>query len=587
MALVLPQDESSPRIGERPSNFCDIVLKGGITSGVVYPLALVALSKKFRLSNIGGTSAGAIAAAAAAAAEYGRSANAAGFSRIEQVPDELGSDLLPLFQPAPQLKPWFDIFIALATAKSSFGRVFAVAEAALKGYWRNALLGSLPGVLLALLAWQLLSSGGFIVCGLMIAALGALAAVTYGLLRSATTNFVANDFGLCPGIQQPGGQSEALTDWLARLIDEASGRTDGSDPLTFGALLAPPDGRPPIHLATVTTSLMERRPYTLPMLQERRFVFERGEWSKLFPERIMAYLVSQCERYEALPEERGEFFYFPDAERLPLVVGARLSLSFPGLICCVPLWARDFAFAEEAERNKLRRCLFSDGGLSSNFPIHFFDRLLPNTPTFAISIDNFDEARGWADRVWLPTSANEGIRIPMQPVDGILGFLVRLIDSAREWQDNLQSILPGYRERIVHIGLKPEEGGLNMAMDEQTVHDLVDYGKQAGEALCDEFDLDAHRWRRFLVAMARVEETLDDVAAAYETRPGAPEGFGHFLERYAAHPSTYEQTAAVCEVLLARGRELSELGLRWRDEPTVRDGVIPKPATNLRITPKY
>lgn len=587
MAVVLPQDDSSGRADERPSRFCDIVLKGGITSGVVYPLALVALSKKFRFSHIGGTSAGAIAAAAAAAAEYGRSANAAGFSRIEQVPDELGSDLLPLFQPTPQLRPWFDIFIALVTAKSDFARVISVAGVALKGDWRNALLGGLPGVLLALLAWGVLSSTGFVVCGLMIAALGALAAIMWGLLRSAKTSFVANDFGLCPGVRQSGAQSEALTDWLARLIDEASGRTEGSDPLTFGALETPPDGRPPIHLAMVTTSLMERRPYTLPMLQERRFVFERGEWSRLFPERIIAYLVSRCERYDALPDERGEFFYFPDAERLPLVVGARLSLSFPGLICCVPLWARDFSFAEEAERNKLRRCLFSDGGLSSNFPIHFFDRLLPNTPTFAISIDNFDEHRGWTDRVWLPTSANEGIRIPMQPFDGIMGFLTRLVDSAREWQDNLQSTLPGYRERIVHIGLKPDEGGLNMAMDEQTVHDLVDYGKQAGDALCDEFDLDEHRWRRFLVAMARVEETLDEVAAAYEARPGAPEGFGHFLARYAADASSYEQTAAIREMLLARGQELSELGLRWRDKPTVRDGVIPRPATNLRITPKY
>jgi len=44
---------------------CDIVMKGGITSGVVYPLALVELAKTYRFSNIGGTSARAIAAAAA------------------------------------------------------------------------------------------------------------------------------------------------------------------------------------------------------------------------------------------------------------------------------------------------------------------------------------------------------------------------------------------------------------------------------------------------------------------------------------------------------------------------------------------
>ena len=56
----------------RPERQCDIVMKGGITSGVVYPHAVCELAGAYRLKNVGGTSAGAIAAAAAAAAEYGR-----------------------------------------------------------------------------------------------------------------------------------------------------------------------------------------------------------------------------------------------------------------------------------------------------------------------------------------------------------------------------------------------------------------------------------------------------------------------------------------------------------------------------------
>ena len=64
---------------------CDVVMKGGITSGVVYPPAIVELSREYQFKNIGGTSAGAIAAAATAAAEYGRQRNAgptAGFERL-------------------------------------------------------------------------------------------------------------------------------------------------------------------------------------------------------------------------------------------------------------------------------------------------------------------------------------------------------------------------------------------------------------------------------------------------------------------------------------------------------------------------
>ena len=44
---------------ERPSRMCDVVLKGGITSGVVYPYTVCELAGTYRLRNVGGTSAGA------------------------------------------------------------------------------------------------------------------------------------------------------------------------------------------------------------------------------------------------------------------------------------------------------------------------------------------------------------------------------------------------------------------------------------------------------------------------------------------------------------------------------------------------
>ena len=51
---------------------CDLVMKGGIASGIVYPEAVIELSKHYNFKGIGGTSAGAIAAAFAGAAEYAR-----------------------------------------------------------------------------------------------------------------------------------------------------------------------------------------------------------------------------------------------------------------------------------------------------------------------------------------------------------------------------------------------------------------------------------------------------------------------------------------------------------------------------------
>jgi hypothetical protein len=188
--------------------------------------------------------------------------------------------------------------------------------------------------------------------------------------------------------------------------------------------------------------------------------------------------------------------------------------------------------------------------------------------------------------VRLPKSPVSGILLEVIPFRGLTGFLGRLVDAAKDWQDNLQSVLPGYRERIVHVALTPDEGGLNLTMDEAKVRLLADYGRRAGEKLVQDFDLDGHRWRRFLVAMARMEETLKDVNKAY--RGAAPnESFDAFLARYAANPAQYKQTdPAALKALLDLGQDLDREGAALQGRTSVSTGNIPKPATNLRITPR-
>jgi hypothetical protein len=86
-------------------------------------------------------------------------------------------------------------------------------------------------------------------------------------------------------------------------------------------------------------------------------------------------------------------------------------------------------------------------------------------------------------------SPQGGSLLPIETVDGLFAFLVSIIFSAKDWQDNLQSAQQGYRERIVHVALKPDEGGLNLDMPSTTIGLLSKYGADAGDTLNKEFSL--------------------------------------------------------------------------------------------------
>ncbi len=585
-----------------PHAVCDIIMKGGITSGVVYPLAITELARHFRFAHVGGTSAGAIAAAAAAAAEYGRHTPGGGFARLARLPDEVGKILLSLFQPIPTLQPLFDIAVAAIGTGGTTTKLMKMIGAALSGFWCAAAMASIPGLLfIAAGCWY--RNSALAALGVLLILVGITLSLAICAYRAISQGIPNNDFGLCPGKSQPGNSNPGLSDWLGDLIDEIAGRDPKKDPpLTFGDL-TPADGAGghKITLKMMTTNLTLRRPYSLPF-NEKIFAFNLAEFEKLFSPRITAYLAAHCEKVkEGSPPV--DLYWFPESEHLPLIVATRMSLSFPLLFCAVPLYARDFTLLED-ENTNWRRNLFSDGGLSNNFPINFFDRMLPNSPTFGISLNPFDEDRLPKDikakypqddphsRVWLPEtkSAGSGMLIPGEPIDGIVAFMSRLIDAAKDWQDNLQSTLAGYRDRIVHVDLKSNEGGLNLTMPQQLVRLLGDYGAQAGIDLRGQFDLDEHRWRRFLVAMDRMDQTLDEIAAAYNGQGGI-ESFAAFLDRYPNHPPDYpvsykDAARDHLETLKVRVADLAALSARWRAQTKIPDSDLPHPKTDLRITPR-
>ncbi|MCM2472671.1 RpoH suppressor [Rhizobium sp. CG5] len=529
-----------------PLKHCDLVMKGGITSGVVYPRAVIELSKKYRFDNIGGTSAGAIAAVVTAAAEYGR--DSGGFDKVGKLPDELSKTLLQKFQPLPHLRPLFALLLAALTKRWA-----AVLIALLTGYSKSAVLGALPGLVTLVLALYSQESG-YGVLGLLLTLAGGLAAPVYSAVRQVTGALPEADFGLCSGLTQPDTDGPALTDWLADTIDRVAGLAPGAPPLGIAKLL-----ERGIRVNTVTTDISTHRPYALPMGNRLHFFSER-EFRRLFPKRIVDSMVAASKRVETKDKSR-DLYYF-NVENMPLVVMARMSLSFPGLISAVPLWRYDYTLINASDDQKLVRCLFSDGGLSSNFPVHFFDRFLPQTPTFGISLGEHNPLRTKTgdDRIVLPLEAIQGQLLPTRGIKGIFGFIMALFGSAKDWQDSLQSILPGYRERIVTVNLTEDEGGLNLDMPGERIRDLTRYGELAGQEIVGKFCLDEHRWRRYLVEIRAIDDMLRDFAKAYdaEPQPGSM-AYAELAVKYAPH-SFGELTRAERKAIKDKAERIAELG---------------------------
>ncbi|MGO1385101.1 MAG: hypothetical protein ACTHU1_09990, partial [Arachnia sp.] len=192
-----------------PSLQCDIVMKGGITSGVIYPRAVAELAKTYRLSHVGGASAGAIAAAAAAAAELGR--DSGGFEQLDRMPDELAaiggdgmSTLASFFQPTRTAAPLFRLLFSV-TAKQH-GKAVVLVGGLLKSFWIHALVGALPGLAIIILSamGDGIASVAGVLGGVVLMVIGSTVAVVAGAVLSFGR--IAQDgFGMCTGMEGDGG----------------------------------------------------------------------------------------------------------------------------------------------------------------------------------------------------------------------------------------------------------------------------------------------------------------------------------------------------------------------------------------------
>src|SRR5439155_6495248 len=141
---------------------------------------------------------------------------------------------------------------------------------------------------------------------------------------------------------------------------------------------------------------------------------------------------------------------------------------------------------------------------------------LPQWPPFAINLKQFHQDHpDEKDAVWLPKNTNAGwlplwTRFEQPGKYGLLSnFLGAILNAMQNWQDNTQARVPGYRDRLVHVSQRDDEGGLNLDMPEEVVKRLAARGRRAGAALVERFGSGdgwtEHRWVRFRSCMELTE----------------------------------------------------------------------------------
>lgn len=414
----------------RPTEI-NLVLKGGVTSGLVYAGAFPALAGRFRFRAVAGSSAGAIAAAFAAAAEYARSqGDDGGFERLQARCAELPQRLDALFQPSPSFRRLMRALILLApgTGRARWGQ-------AVLCFWPVFLAGALAGLLVSPLVSR--GVGALAASGLVGMAAALVAYLAWLLVREAPRSA----FGLCSGLSQDG--RPALTDWLHESLQDISGRLG---PLTFGDLDAAG-----VSLRIVATNLTFARPEITPDLGIAAS-FRPAEWRRLFPAEVMAVLPTA----DTAP--------IPSAADLPVLVAVRMSLACPALMEAVP-----------AVTSEGGRIWFADGGLTSNFPFELFED--DARPTLALDLDTLHPADAHLPRV---RALDPAVPDRAPDLTDLRAFVWSLLVAMREGRLRSAARAPRRRARIYQARLTADEGGMNLSMSAADARRLIGYGEALG-----------------------------------------------------------------------------------------------------------
>jgi hypothetical protein len=277
------------------------------------------------------------------------------------------------------------------------------------------------------------------------------------------------------------------------------------------------------------------------------------------------------------------------------------------LISAVPLYAINYS--RRLVSDTPERCWFSDGGITSNFPIHFFDSPLPRWPTFAIDLMPFppDQAPSSdeCENRYLPTDNRGGTRgrwsswedePPLQRQ--LPAFLASIFRTAQNWMDNSQMRVAGFRDRIVHVYLTKHEGGMNLTMPEEVIERLTRRGECAAQVLIDRFSLDPpddvvltwenQRWVRYRNYMRLLEEHSQWLRRGYLDQREGERTMTELNQRPPRkRPPGYPwDTLGQRSFAIDTTERLLDLVAAWEAADESFGDDAPQPSPELRIVPR-
>jgi predicted acylesterase/phospholipase RssA len=554
-------------------------------------------------------------------------------AKLGAIPDELGHDMAKLFQPSSRTATAFDALMAwIRPGATKLGKLSSIAgivsRSAFGWFVAAVIVAMIPAVVfdLALLGVPATAGDWFaLACALIVwlpmAIVVGLAVAAIVVARKSVEAIAANGFGICDGHSTRAGTDfPPLTDWMDNKLRDLAGIDDR--PVCFGDLWGPEAvARYRASLAGVrvgeaaalspferrelrclrltdclvmTTDLSHRRPYRFPF-DTQVFYWCGTCLGQYFPEAVVEHMARATEAVGPIqvgtteepreiraecPRHAGEpLYYMPLAPDVPLVLAARISLSFPGLISAIPFHAVDWTRA--APSRDIVTVWFSDGGISSNFPMRFFDAAWPTRPTFGINLapPHLDDPA----MVWRPPPGRGGV-LPRYIAMSSLGqFASAILDTMQNWADSVQITMPGFRDRVVEVRHYDDEGGMNLQMPPEKIALLAERGNEAGRNIVDgdaetkPFDFTQHRWMRYRNAMASMDDLLSGMHSVWPAERA-------FLDSIPRDHNSFAPASR------ARDRQATEKVMRLADDLAAlghpaTTGRVPKPQPDLRLTP--